>query len=247
MTPKPVSGRQRDFVIWLDKQIYNLSAHWLAAFNAAVFIYVGLPFLAPVFMKAGLTGPAKAIYTIYSPLCHQFAFRSWFLFGQKAFYEAPQFKALTGIDPYNLLDRWSAKIFVGNATMGYKVAYCERDVAIYGAIFIAGLIYALVRRMGVQVRPLHWLAYGLMGIGPIAFDGFSQLFSQPPFHFIPFRESTPLLRTLTGFLFGAMNVWLAYPYVEESMAEIKLELETKLTRVKDRFHPAANPPPPDFL
>ncbi len=231
MTTQPVTGKTREFVIWLDERIYDFSAHWLAFFNLLVFIYVGLPFAAPALMKAGLTGPANVIYTVYSPLCHQFGFRSMFLFGEKAFYEAPEFKALTGIDPYNLSDRWRAKTFNGSDTMGYKVAYCERDVAIYGGILIAGLVFGLIRLTGIKMKPLHWLAYGLIGIGPIALDGFSQLFSQPPFHFIPLRESTPLLRTLTGFLFGAVNVWFAYPYVEESFAEIKAELREKLARV----------------
>jgi uncharacterized membrane protein len=229
MTTK-ITGRQRDFVIWLDKQIYGLSKHWLAAFNTLVLVYVGLPFVAPVLMKSGLTGPANLIYTAYSPLCHQFAFRSWFLFGERPFYEAADFEAFTGIDPYDLMDRFAAKAFVGNETMGFKVAYCERDVAIYGAIFLAGLVFAAVRASGVKIRPLNFILYGLIGVAPIALDGFSQLFSQAPFNFLPLRESTPFFRTLTGFLFGAMNVWLAYPYVEESFAEIKVELETKLAR-----------------
>jgi len=236
MTTQPVTGRTRDFVIWLDRQIYALSVHWLAFFNLLVFVYVGLPFAAPAFMKAGLTGPAKVIYTVYSPLCHQFGFRSWFLFGEKAFYEAPEFKALTGIDPYDLSARWQAKSFTGNETMGYKVAYCERDVAIYGGILTAGLLFGLIRLTGGKLKPLHWLAYGLIGIGPIALDGFSQLFSQPPFNLIPLRESTPLLRTLTGFLFGAVNVWFAYPYAEESFAEMKTELGEKLARVRPEIH-----------
>ena len=229
-----VSGRTRSFIIWLDKQIYGLAAHWLAVFNFFVFTYVGLPFLAPILMKMGFDFPATVIYKAYSPLCHQFAFRSWFLFGENAYYEAPQFKALTGIDPYNLFDRFAARDFVGNAVMGFKVAYCERDVAIYGGILLAGIIFGIARVSGLQVKPLHWLLYGLIGIAPIGLDGFSQLFSQPPFNFITLRESTPLLRTLTGFLFGSMNVWLAYPYLEESFLEIKNDIDVKLERARLR-------------
>jgi len=229
---KPVSGSRRAFVIWLDKQIYGLSQHWLAVFNLVIFIYVGLPFLAPVFMKTGLTSLGNLIYQAYSPLCHQFAFRSFFLFGSQPFYEAgnPIWKSI-GIDPYDVVARFAAKAFVGNEQMGFKVAYCERDVAIYGAIVVGGLIFGLIRSRGVTIRPVNIFLYALIGIGPIALDGFSQLFSQPPFNFLPLRESTPYLRVATGFLFGVMNVWLAYPYVEESFAEIKVELQTKLARV----------------
>ncbi|MBI5350332.1 MAG: hypothetical protein HZB77_13615, partial [Chloroflexi bacterium] len=56
----------------------------------------------------------------------------------------------------------------------------------------------------------------------------------PPFNFIALRESTPYLRTLTGFLFGSMNVWLAYPYLEESFLEIKNEIQVKLERARLR-------------
>ena len=235
MTTKTIAtGRTRSFVIWLDKQIFAFAAHWLTVFNSFVFMYVGLPFLAPVLMKMGLTVPASIIYKAYSPLCHQFAFRSWFLFGEQIAYEAPQFKAFTGIDPYNLLDRYAARDFVGNATMGFKVAYCERDVAIYGGILLAGIIFGIARASGLQIKPLHWLLYGVLGIVPIALDGFSQLFSQPPFNLITLRESTPFLRTLTGFLFGTMNVWLAYPYLEESFLEIKNDLKAKLERARLR-------------
>ncbi len=236
-------GRQRNFVIWLDKVIYGFAKHWLAVFNLIVLIYVGLPFLAPILMKAGLTTSANVIYTTYSPLCHQFAFRSWFLFGEKPFYEAndPVWRAV-GIDTYNPNplasdSRFKARSFVGNEAMGFKVAYCERDVAIYGAIFLGGLLFGLARAAGVKIRPVNILLYALIGLGPIGLDGFSQLFSQPPFNempwssWLPLRESTPLLRTLTGSLFGLMNVWLAYPYMEESFSEIKIELKAKLSRI----------------
>jgi uncharacterized membrane protein len=244
MSSKPVTGRTRQFVIWLDKQIYGLSKHWLAVFNLVVLIYVGLPFLAPVLMKAGITAPANAIYTAYAPLCHQFGFRSWFLFGKQPFYEAsdPIWQTL-GIDPYDLLERWQAKTFVGNETVGFKVAYCERDVAIYGAIFLGGLIFAMVRSRGIKIRPVNIILYAIVGVGPIALDGFSQLFSQPPFNLVGLRESTPLLRTLTGTLFGLMNVWLAYPYVEESFAEVNNELQLKLSRIGEL--PGQQPTPGD--
>jgi len=230
---KRVTGRTRDIVIALDRGIFFFTKHWLAAFNLFVLAYVGLPFVAPVLMNAGLTGPAKAIYTTYSPLCHQLGFRSWYLFGERVAYPRNIFQQYSGLDPNDFL---AARAFLGNERMGYKVAFCERDVAIYGAILLGGLIYSLpfVRR---RVKPLHWLAWLLIGVFPIALDGFSQLFSQYPYHliplfsFLPYRESTPLLRTLTGALFGLANAWLAYPYVEESMQGVYRELEAKLARV----------------
>jgi hypothetical protein len=74
-----------------------------------------------------------------------------------------------------------------------------------------------------------WL---LLGILPIALDGMSQLLSQPPMDFLPFRESTPLLRTLTGFLFGFTTAWFGYPLVEETMAESRQMMSRKLQRIQ---------------
>ncbi len=69
-----------------DRLSLWFTGHYMLVFNLLVFLYVGIPFLAPVFMNAGITGPARVIYTGYSAVCHQFAFRSWFLFGEQAAY-----------------------------------------------------------------------------------------------------------------------------------------------------------------
>jgi uncharacterized membrane protein len=216
----------------VDRVVRSFSRRWLLFFNLFMLAYAGLPFLAPVFMRAGWTLPARAIYTIYSPLCHQLGYRSWFLFGEQSNYPRAVFQQKTGIDPDDL---WAARGFIGNDRLGYKVAFCERDVAIYGAIFLGGLIYAVpyVRR---RLKPLHLIGWIVIGLFPIALDGFSQLFSQYPynafllFSWLPPRESTAFLRTLTGALFGLANVWLAYPYVEDSMRDAAREVETKQVR-----------------
>jgi hypothetical protein len=67
----PVTGRTRDLVIFVDKVIFRLAKHWLALANLLWGLYVGLPLLAPVLMDAGWTAPAKVIYTLYRPACHQ--------------------------------------------------------------------------------------------------------------------------------------------------------------------------------
>jgi uncharacterized membrane protein/glutaredoxin len=211
-----------------------LSRHYLAVFNILVFIYVGIPFLAPALMKVGATTPAGIIYKAYSFVCHQFAFRSWFLFGEQAVYPRAEaqlpdlitFQQATGLDGYDLL---AARAFVGNPQIGYKVALCERDVAIYGGIFLFGVIFAFFRR---KIKPIHWVIWIFVAIVPIGLDGFSQLISQPPINLIPLRESTPLLRTLTGFLFGFVTAWFGYPYVEESMQENRRFLEGKLSQAR---------------
>jgi uncharacterized membrane protein len=225
--------RKGQTVTGSDGVYFWFSKHYLALLNLVLFLYVGLPFLAPTLMKINLQGPAHLIYTIYSPLCHQFGFRSFFLFGQQAYYPLKEagmanvqtFDQITGLtdlaNPFSI-SRLYARQFIGNQTVGYKVALCERCIAIYGAILFFGLIYGLTKR---RLPPLHWIIWILIGLAPISLDGFSQLFSQFNWpwlvQYLPYRESTPFLRVLTGVLFGFTTAWFAYPNIEESMRETR--------------------------
>ena len=216
-----------------DRMMDWVSRHYLALINLFMLLYFGLPFLAPVFMKIGATLPATVIYTIYKPLCHQFGFRSFFLFGEQPYYPLKE-AGLTGIKTFDQItgfidlrnpvaySRLQARDFIGNASVGYKMAFCERDLGIYAAMFLFGIVYAATGR---RLKPLHWMLWILIGMAPIGLDGFSQLFNQMDWSWLasilPYRESTPFLRVLTGGLFGFTTAWFAYPYMEESMAETR--------------------------
>jgi len=220
-----------------DRLVYWLSNHYLAVFNVMVLIYFGLPFLAPIFMKTGLVAPASMIYRAYSAMCHQLAFRSFFLFGEQAVYPRAAagvqglntFGAATGLGeestPEALL---AARQFTGNPRVGYKLALCERDISIWGGILLFGLLYAASRK---RLPGLPWYLWVLIGLVPIGLDGFTQLLSQPPFSLWGFRESTPFLRVLTGGLFGFTSAWFSYPLVEVSMAETRQIMARKRLRV----------------
>jgi uncharacterized membrane protein len=250
----PVTGRTRSTVIWLDKVILGFARAWVVWLSLIIGIYAGLPVVAPIAMNLGATNVGNAIYTLYSPVCHQFAFRSWFLFGEQAAYPreragaapnqsfeyyAAQEPAFDGIDLYTLDNDLilQAKRFNGSERMGWKIAFCERDFAIYAALALFGLVFFVLKKMGRKVPALPFWAYLLFAIAPIGLDGFSQLFANPPINgfglgLYPIRESTPFLRTLTGALFGLGNGWLAYPYLDESMEETRIMLEAKLARAK---------------
>jgi uncharacterized membrane protein len=248
---KPVTGWKRDVVIGLDRFILWFSRRWVLVISALVGIYAGVPFLAPVSMHLGWTGVGDTIYRVYSPVCHQFAFRSWFLYGDQTVYPrqraevplgsfedyAAQEPAFSGID-VNTLDAdliFAAKRFRGSERMGWKVAFCERDVSIYASIMLFGILFAILTGLGVRVPYLPFWAYLLIAILPIGLDGFSQYFANPPFNgfglaFYPVRESTPFLRVLTGSMFGVGNAWLAFPYIEESMRETRELVQSKLSK-----------------
>lgn len=95
---------------------------------------------------------------------------------------------------------------------GHQMAYCERDAAIYPAAFVSGLAFAVARARYARPPRLGWRGYFIL-IAPMAVDGFTQLFG--------LRESTWLLRTITGSLFGAASVWLAYPYLQMAVEDLE--------------------------
>lgn len=94
---------------------------------------------------------------------------------------------------------------------GHPMAFCQRDVAVYGSIALAGIAFAFVRNWW---RPLPWRWY-LLSLVPLGIDGFTQLLGM--------RESNWLLRLSTGGLFGVATVWLAYPHLERFAQEILAE------------------------
>ncbi len=222
-------GALQSIITFLDRLIFWLSGRWLAVFNSLMFLYTGLPVLAPVLMHLSAEGPASFIYTLYKPLCHQLPQRSWFLFGEKLSYRLPALMELAG----EAVDGPWAGDFVGNPNLGYKMAFCQRDFAIYGTIFLAGLLFGILRSLGWEVKPLPWWAYIGIGLVPMGIDGGYQLLSYIlplvfPAISLPPHETTPLARTITGALFGGATVWLAYPYVQQSMDDVRASLQRRL-------------------
>ena len=208
---KPVTGRTRDLVIFADKAIFHLAKHWLVLANIFWGLYVGLPVLAPVLMDAGWVLPAKAIYALYRPACHQRPERSYFIGGPQHMYSIEELEA-AGIDTDPRVRA------IGNQQIGWKFAFCERDAAIYGAMFLSGLLYGLLRR-----RLGDWkmrFRYYLLFLLPMGVDGVLQL--------LGFYESNWLLRTITGVIFGVGSVLFAYPYLEEGFADVRRTVNSKL-------------------
>jgi uncharacterized membrane protein len=57
--------------------------HWLLIANVMFFLFVAPPFLAPLFEAAGLHLPARIIFLVYRPTCHQLPERSFFILGHQ--------------------------------------------------------------------------------------------------------------------------------------------------------------------
>jgi uncharacterized membrane protein len=106
---------------------------------------------------------------------------------------------------------------------GHQVCLCERCLAIYSTLFLAGLALAIVPRLRQRARPLDWRLWLLL-ILPMALDGGTQLMG--------WRESDLLLRTITGFLFGLGGAWFALPRIEE------IARDPALQRAAQAAHPS---------
>jgi uncharacterized membrane protein len=210
----PASGKAAQVSAAVDRLVAWVVRHWLAMFNAIIAIFVLLPFVAPVLMRLGATGPARAIYLVYSPTCHQLPERSFFLFGERSAYSVVELEGEDAIPPSLTLLQRELLRWNGNPQIGYKVAICQRDIAIYGSLLVGGLVYGAMRGwrawQGRGVPKLPVKGY-LILLAPMIADGGTQL--------IGLRESTWELRLITGILFGLATIWLAYPTVEEAMQD----------------------------
>lgn len=222
----------RQIVILLDRCVYWLTKHWLAILNLIAFLYIGLPLLSPVLIYMGAPEAGGVIQTIYKPLCHQLPHRSWFLFGEKFYYSLSELMAYYGVEPS--ANRWmnaaavAHYVHYGDPTLGYKVALCQRDTAIYGAILLFGLAYSYLRRHKLQ--PLSWWLYIGVGIVPMGIDGGFQWLAyviNSIYTDFPAYDTIPLLRVITGALFGIATVWLAYPHIQAAMDEFRETLQKR--------------------
>lgn len=87
---------------------------------------------------------------------------------------------------------------------GYQVCLCERCLAIYTSILLAGIALSIVRRYRT-VRGIDWWGWVLCML-PMALDGGTQFFG--------WRESSVWLRLLTGAIFGIGTALFTLPQLE---------------------------------
>lgn len=217
------------------ERTHSISRNWLLITSVILGLYIGLPFLAPAFMKMGWESPGRLIYVMYSFFCHQLPQRSYFLFGSKLTYSIPEIQA----NWQNSLSPLVLRQFIGNAEMGWKVAWSDRMVSMFTSIWIFGLLWWPFRR---RVKALPWWGFVLFLL-PMALDGSSHLISDLFGIGQGFRDSntwlailtnysfTPsfysgdawgsfnsLMRLLTGVLFGMGIVWFGFPFLEAAFS-----------------------------
>lgn len=220
----------------VERQTGFLSRNWFWVFSLILGVYVGLPFLAPVFMHFGWSSPGRVIYFIYSWLCHQLPERSFFLFGPKFTYSLAEVQAAW----QNTLNPLILRQFIGNTEIGWKVAWSDRMVSMFSSTWLLGLLWWPLRR---RLKSLPW--WGLiLFLLPMAIDGTTHFISDLAGIEQGFRDSNAwlaaltqyafpasfyagqawgsfnsLARLFTGISFGVGVVWFGFPYLDEAFSE----------------------------
>lgn len=187
-----------------------LTHHWFETFLVVYGLWVFLPWLAPVMMNLGWTKTGSAIYFIYSFFCHQLPERSFFLFGQKTMYSLTEIQSMW----QNTINPLVLRKFVGNADIGWKVAWSDRMIWFYTSIWLFAALSWPLRR---KVKPLKWWGFVFILL-PIIIDGGTHALSDLAGIGQGFRDTNQWLAMVTnnffpaafyaGDAFGSFNSWM---------------------------------------
>jgi uncharacterized membrane protein len=244
LTPK-----QHVHAIRANRWVYRFSHNWILIFSLGYGLYVGLPFLAPVFMELGWGGGGKAINFIYTFLCHQLPQRSLFLFGPKVMYTLSEIQGAWRETTNPLILRQ----FIGNPEMGWKVAWSDRMVSMYTSILLFTWLWYPFRK---RIRLLPWWGFVLFLI-PMGLDGVTHMISDFWGIGQGFRNSNTWLvtstnntlpvtfyagdmlgsfnswmRWISGILFGLGIVWFGFPYLDEFFMNTAATIKAKFQRAE---------------
>lgn len=236
---------------------YFLMRYWLTILIVVLGIINLLPFIAPLLMQFGLNGPAELIYMLYTPLCHQMAQRSFFLFGKEVMYTPQEFPILLSGDLVQ--DMFALKAFTGNELLGWKVAWSDRMVYMYGMTWIALIFYHKFRTR-FQIKRIN-LVFFVILLLPMAVDGLSHVISDfqgglfegfryqnnwlthLTYNVLPqsfyvgdsFGTFNSWMRLISGIGFGIGVVWLIIPIIDKSITRDTKIIGRKLHTVMQQM------------
>jgi uncharacterized membrane protein len=256
MTVHTPGATTRGLIKAVDRASIGVARHWLRVFLVVYGAWVLLPFAAPLLMQAGATGPGNALYAIYSLFCHQLPERSLFFFGPKLMYSLQEIGRFWSTDNAVVLRQ-----FVGNEQLGWKMAWSDRMISVYGGVWLGGLLWALLSaRAGSKGRTpqLSLLVWVLIGVMPLAIDGVSHMLNDvlAGTSGLGYRDTNAWLaaltgnalpqafyygdqlgsfnswaRWVTGFVFSITTVFALFPVIDESMRGTARDAERQLARV----------------
>ncbi len=177
--------------------IYLVYMVFFALLVGAIFI---TPFLA-------FSRDMDGVYTAFSYTCHQKMSRSICLFSEGKTYWLGDCLPQSGQFINDPTDRIATSVRIGDIT-GYKMPVCSRDVGLYLAMLIGGVVYPLV--FGLENRKVFPAIFLVVAIVPLGLDGTIQLLSE--LGMLPFvYESTNMIRLATGAIAGFAAAFYAIP------------------------------------
>lgn len=172
--------------------------HWLQLFLLIFGLFNLLAALAPISMAAGFPALGNTIYDLYGTISHQYASRSFFLFGDQSMYSSDQLPLeLNGSFDH---DATLLKQFRGSPELGWKWAYSDRLVSVFGSMWIMALIYWLWRGRGFEGLSVR---VAVILILPLIVDGLTHMISDTVSLTSGFRYDNQWLADLTGGALGA--------------------------------------------
>src|SRR5207247_7756663 len=148
--------------------------------------------------------------------------------------------------------------FIGNAQMGWKMAWSDRMISTYGGVWLAGLLYAALSRNAPHLSLKAWLVVGIL---PILVDGTTHMVNDlvAGTSGTGFRDTNDWLRALTlnalpssfyygdqlgsfnswmrwltGFLFSVTSVFALFPLIGASLQKTASDAEYQLERIQQQ-------------
>jgi len=183
----------------LDHFLNFISAHWLFFVCLGMGLYVGLPWLAPIFAALGWWGLAQPIYVLYAVFCHQLPERSAILFG------------------YEVATCWRCVALYGGILLFGILFGIARDHKVPWLQWLRRPLrwyWFVLMLMPIFLDGItHMLGYrdGLLGDDDVTFGNFfigSQLFSL-----------NWILRIATGLLAALGTAWFIFPRMSRVIEE----------------------------
>ena len=164
-------------------------AYGLAIYVVGLLMWNAAYILPAVWASEGEMGFAAPFYAAFSFTCHQLDHRSL------CFYPGGE-QIIADCKPKDANDFAHRDIVIEDSVLGtgYKLAVCSRDTAIYSAMLLGAVAWALrySKDLGREIWPHpKWLVLSMV---PIALDGGTQI--------LGLRESTNELRIITGAIVG---------------------------------------------
>jgi uncharacterized membrane protein/glutaredoxin len=184
----------------LDRTARYIGRHWLGLVSIALGLFVGIPWLVPLFAKLGWWDLSNPIYTAYALTCHQLPERSGTVFGYQVAFCYRNTALYGGTFAFGLL--------YGVALRGRlpRLRWLKKPLPWWGAVLLVlpMAVDGFTHMLGLRDSMLDMAAdpsFGMFYVG-------SQPFSLNWW-----------LRVITGLLAALGAVWFAYPRMERAVEE----------------------------